>query len=315
VKPVPVLPTAVAALAVLLPAVTGAEDVDPRADLGTMEALLDRVVRRVSLPSAAPFFGAIEASRAYRIPGYGVVFVVPPRSLPAVRGLGLHPVPEEPQAVSDKPGPPAPDASEELRQAFAREEALRRSLAAERQQESRARTARERELKALEAKVEALSQEAERQRAEAERALDAAMQQVRIRLMAPRPGGPATPAAETAQPDVPPNDDTALLFPPAPPWRFWAEGPDDPRKPDQVVSDVRAVVVQALEAAGGRLRSVRPDEAIVVAVDFVPQWDFGDSVRADRTLVVRARKKDLVDHDAGKLSTEDLRKRVEIAEY
>jgi hypothetical protein len=78
---------------------------------------------------------------------------------------------------------------------------------------------------------------------------------------------------------------------------------------------VKAAVSEAIEAAGGRLRSVRPEEFVVVAIDFVPQWDFGDGARADRTLVVRVRKKDLVDHESGKLGSEDLRKRIEYVQY
>ncbi len=81
------------------------------------------------------------------------------------------------------------------------------------------------------------------------------------------------------------------------------------------MSDVKAAVLQAVETVGGRLRSVSSEESVVVAVDFVPQWDFGDGAGAEHTLVVRAKKKDLEDHDLGKLSTPDLRKRIELVEY
>jgi hypothetical protein len=304
------------ALAVVLaaaPAVV-ADEIDARRDVETMEALLDKVVRRVSQPSAAPFFGATEASRAYRLQGYGVIFVVPPRALPSGQRLGVLTPPGPPVAAASD-APPS-SVNEELDRAFAEEESTRRRLAADRPQGARARTARERELQAIEARVEALSQEAERQRAEAERELDAAMQQVRIRLMAPAPTGAATGGApQPIQGGPVRRDDAEMLLPPAPPWRFWGEGADDPRKPDQVVGDVKAAVIQALETAGGRLRSVRPEESVVIAVDFVPQWDFGDGARAGHTVVVRARKKDLQDHDLGKLSTEELRKRIEAAEY
>jgi hypothetical protein len=302
---------ALAALLVGVPPALWAGEVDPRSDVETMEALLDRVVRRVSEPSAAPFFGASEASRAYRLQGYGVIFVVPPRSLPPSQRLG-----EFPPAGAVGAASPAPGADDELRRAFAQEESIRKSLAAERPQGDKARAARERELKAIEAKVDELSREAERQRAEVERALDVTMQQVRIRLMARPPGGPATgPVTAPTQVEPPPEAEPPL--PPAPPWGYWLHGEssDDPRKPDQVVSDVKAAVLQAVETAGGRLRSVRPEESVVVAVDFVPQWDFGDGAGAEHTLVVRAKKKDLEDHDLGKLSTPDLRKRIELVEY
>jgi hypothetical protein len=308
-----------AALATLLVGVSPlswSADFDPRSDVETMEALLDRVVRRVSEPSAAPFFGASEASRAYRLQGYGVVFVVPPRSLPPSQHLGELPGDDAFATASLGPGVPPSGADDELRRAFAQEESVRKSLAAERPQGGRARMARERELKSIEAKVDALSREAERQRAEAERALDVFMQRARVRLMARTPAGAAEgPTAAPAQGEPSPEAEPPL--PPAPPWRFWlnGEGVDDPRKPDQVVSDVKAAVLQALEAAGGRLRSVRPEESVVVAVDFVPQWDFGDGATVEHTLVVRAKKKDLEEHDQGKLSTTDLRKRMELVEY
>jgi hypothetical protein len=106
--------------------------------------------------------------------------------------------------------------------------------------------------------------------------------------------------------------------PPPPPWRFWGDEfeDDDPRPPARVVADVRGVLLQTMEAQGGRLRLVRPDEHLVVVVDFTarvfPGWS---ESRAEHTLVLKARKKDLDDRLAGKLSTEDFRKRIEIAEY
>ena len=58
-------------------------------------------------------------------------------------------------------------------------------------------------------------------------------------------------------------------------------------------------MTQAVEAAGARLRSVKADEFVAVAIDFVSPWDFEDGARADRTLIVRVRKRDLVDPRAG----------------
>jgi len=299
------------ALLALLPAtLVAAEDVDPRGDVETMEALLDRVVRRVSQPSAAPFFGATEASRAYRLPGYGVVFVVPPRSLPPSERMGADRLQWGPEEADRSTGSPQGSPSDHAPDPAA-------SKTASTPRGARPQTARERELQAIEAKVNALSREAERQRAEAERELAAAWQQVQLRLSAsdPQPGTASPPQAPIPALPMPPGG--SLEPPPAPPWRFWQESEenDDPRSAAEVVGDVKAAVSQAVEAAGGRLRSVRPEEFVVVAIDFVPQWDFGDAARADRTLVVRARKKDLLDRETGKLSSEDLRKRIEYVEY
>lgn len=303
----------VALLALIPGTLRAADEVDPRGDVETMEALLDRAVRRVSQPSAAPFFGATEASRAYRLQGYGVVFVVPPRALPPSDGLGTETRPLDPQksprASRGRSGDPSV-------RARAPEESAGAPAAAD-IGGAKARAARERELQAIEDKVDALSREAERQRAEAERALAAAMQQVQLRLAGPdplpRPSAPQSPMQ--ALPFGPPVG--IAEPPPAPPWRYWlpSDESDDARSADDLVRDVKAAVSQAVEVAGGRLRSVRPDEFVVVAVDFVPQWDFGDGARADRTLVVRVRKKDLLDHESGRLATEDLRKRIEYLEY
>jgi hypothetical protein len=304
---------ALAALLAVIPgAVWAADEVDPRGDVETMEALLDRVVRRVSQPSAAPFFGATEASRAYRLQGYGVVFVVPPRALPPSDRMGTDLRSWDPQASArdtrDLPGDPSSPAHP------SQEPASRMSASGPRG--AKAQTARERELQAIEAKVDALSREAERQRAEAERALAAAMLQVQRRLAMPDPQ-PAPGAPRSPIQMLPPGPGSMMDPPPAPPWRYWlnSDDSDDPRSADDVVRDVKAAVSQAVEAAGGRLRSIRPEEFVVVAIDFVPQWDFGDGARAERTLVVRVRKKDLVDHESGKLGSDDLRKRIEYVEY
>jgi len=291
--------------------VAAKDDPDLRGDTETMEALLDKVVRRVSQPSAAPFFGATEAARAYRLQGFGVVFVVPPRALPRSDRAGLAPRGGKVTRLLAPQEGRSPVSPDELAKALAREDALRTSLTVDSAPDTKVRAARERDLAAIEAKVEALSREAERQRAEAERALDAAMQEVRIRLMSP-PAGPQGPPAVPAREQGGP-----ILPPPAPPWGFWFESSegDDPRTPGRVVEDVKAAVTEAIEAAGGGLKSVRSDEYVAVAVDFVPEWVYADDARADRTIVVRAKKRDLVDHDMGKLSTEELQKKVEVQEY
>ncbi len=49
--------------------------------LEALEAQLDRAVDRVSLPRVAGLL-ARDAARGYRLPGYGVVFVLTPRALP-----------------------------------------------------------------------------------------------------------------------------------------------------------------------------------------------------------------------------------------
>ena len=55
-----------------------------------------------------------------------------------------------------------------------------------------------------------------------------------------------------------------------------------------------------------------PDDVVVVAVDFVPRM--ADGART-RTVVARARKRDLAEHRAGRLSPEALHARVAFDEY
>jgi hypothetical protein len=105
----------------------------------------------------------------------------------------------------------------------------------------------------------------------------------------------------------------APAIPEPPGWSFELEDPrgDDP-PPDRVVSDVRRAIVTGLGAYRGALALLGPDDFVVVAVDFVPRM----ADRAGpRTVVARARKRDLVEHRAGRLSAEALHARVAFDEY
>jgi hypothetical protein len=102
-----------------------------------------------------------------------------------------------------------------------------------------------------------------------------------------------------------------------PPWKSWfgTEGPRDERAPDKVVADVRAALVQALESQSGRVPGLGADEFVTVAVDFVPGGFFASHARPAKTLVVRARVRDLEARARGALAPEELRRRVEVVEY
>lgn len=315
-------------VALLQPGPSGAEEgATPRSDLEAMEAILDKVVGRVSEPSAAPFLGASEASHAYRLAGYGALFVVAPRVLPhpgkvvIVRKEGSR---DSVTAWSDDEAPEmgGGDAMERTLSEL-RTEQRRIQKEMEAQGRSRVREAREKELRAIEEKVEALQRAAQRTRQDAERALEMAVREVQIQLGPPEGQGPVVAVAPMAPPSPPsppaPPAPVALPAPlaPPPPWRFWIESEEreDPRAPERVVADVKGAVAQAIESHGARLRSVRPEEFIAVAVDFVSPWGWGDRARAERTLIVRVRKKDLDEWQARKISSEELRKRFEFVEY
>jgi hypothetical protein len=328
-------PAAVLAVVLLPPPARARaqEASDARTELEVMEAVLDNAIRRVSRPSAAPFLGGGEASRGYRLRGYGAVFVVPPRALPRGDVLVFHGGP--PAAFmqwSDEAAPAMEDIEGALAQLRDQQQRLEREI---QKQEGRkgVRGARQRELQAIEAKVETLQREAERLRQDAERALEETVREFRFRMasvppppanpqeaptprVAPVADTPPVPAAPTAPPA--PIAPVAPVIAPAPPWRFWFNTNDggDPRTAEKVVSDVRAVVTQVLEAYGARLKVVRSEEFVTVAVDFVPQSGFFDEeTRAEKTLIVRVRKKELEDRAASRIPPEELHKRIEYVEY
>lgn len=125
----------------------------------------------------------------------------------------------------------------------------------------------------------------------------------------PTPISPASPNAPMVIPEVAPA--------PPPPWRFWfrAEGPSDDRTPERVLGDVRSAVVATLEAQGSRIRGLGAEECVAVAIDFLPTGVFMSQARPVHTLVIRARKQDLDARQAGRLSAEEFRRRLEVNEY
>jgi hypothetical protein len=177
----------------------------------------------------------------------------------------------------------------------------------------------------LAAHTEAMRRSAERTQDEVERAF--AQLERQVRLPAPRKA-PADP--EVPEPPQPPEAPQApeppqpLSPPQAPPWSFWFEREEvEARTPERVIQDVGEAVTQVLEAHGPRLVVLRPDESVVVAIDFVPRsgrllvgpGPDARRPRAERTLVVRVRKRELEARRQGKLAAEELRKLIEYVEY
>jgi hypothetical protein len=271
---------------------------DPRLELAAFGEQLDAAVAKVSQPSPMQVLGPMTASRGYMLPGYGAVFVVPARSLPGDKRVIVMRAPRARGTMRiDIPVmPPVSDAD------------------------------LERQIQAMEFQVEALSRAAERESREAEQALERFAQEVRVRYpeAAPPPASsvevptppaaPAAPSAPVAAPAAP-----AGIAPVAPaPWRFWFQGEeqDDPRPAERIVGDVRAAVTQALEARGFSLRVVQPDEFLAVVVDFTARgFPFRGERSTERTLVVRARKRDLDERQGGRLGADELKKRIDYVEY
>jgi hypothetical protein len=308
----------------------------PRAELESLQAAVEAAVARVSRP-AGLMFG--RPSRAYHLKGYGAVVVLAPRALPRVRShVAAGP---EARAIADLVRrlegrlEDATDPEERRR--------LQETLVALRnvpppRRPPLTRTPRPR-ITAPPRDMESLQEDAEAFRREAERAMEKAEREVLVRLRVPEDGDPfvllAPPDApeapappEISDPPVPPVPPVRPVPPvpaavPAPPapvtpaappgWPFWfgeVEAEDGP--PDRVLADVRRAIVTGLGAYRGGLALLGPDEFVVVAVDFVPRM--ADRA-ASRTVVARARNRDLVDHRAGRLTADALFTRVAFDDY
>lgn len=338
-----IMPAALATALVLGSAPAPSQErTDPREGLEAFEVSLDQAVARVSRPSAAQAVLQGAACRGYHLKGYGAVFILPPQALPlqprsARRrpagdvALGLGQATRRLEEAMGRVG------SEELRRDIERSlEALRRTEAEVRVAQAEGRGAKREEQRALErrerqremaireaeweirAHAEALQREAERAQAQAEHALEEMSREVRIRLAGP-PSPPVTPPAQAA-PAAPPAPPAPPAVAPAPPWSFWfeTEEAEEARTPERVITDVGGAVTDVLEAQGTRLRILGPDDYLVVAVDFFHRGltpAFSPTPRAQRTLVVRVRKKEIEERQAGRIAPEELRRRVEYVQY
>lgn len=323
-----------AAVAAAVPA-TAQPSADPRSELAAFAAALDRAVARVSRP-AASFLPASPGSRGYHLKGYGAVFVMASRALPAARQRARE---AEAARALDQ-------AARRLEQALERVDSneLRRrmqdSLKVLRETEAELKRTRAPELAPLleappvedlgleleiVAEAEALRNHAQLAQSEVDRSLAEIEQRVRAHLAPPLPPAPPPPT-----PPIPPSAPVPTApsperpEAPEPPWSFWFEHePADGRSPERVIHDVGEAVREVLEAHGPRLRVVRPEEAVVVAVDFTGRSrtfgagfrDEGARARSERTLVVRVRKRELEARQQGKLGLEELLKRIEFVEY
>jgi len=271
--------------------------ITPREGIEVLEAHLARAVDRVSLASAARLLGRVDSARGYRLPGYGVVFVLAPRMLPGGEGQ-VHRlrggVPKARPARGDT-GREEPEWSDDV--------------------------------ETLERQVLLLQQETEATRRAAEEDMEHLVEDVRVRVaspsdvhvevheapeasMPPPAPAPPEPAAPKAAPEAP-------LPPVPPPWKFWfsTRTPAETRTPEAVVADVRAALVDALGTQGSRLAGLAGDERVTVTVDFVPGGFFAAQARPQKTLVVSARVRDVEARGRSVITADELRKRVEVTEY
>jgi hypothetical protein len=277
-------------------------------------------------------------SRAYHLKGYGAVVVLAPRALPRVRRHvvqwtrdrafddALNGLERTIEAVRD------PEERARLESTLA---ALREGLPPGSHRLPRPRIA------LAPREIESWQEEAEAFRREAEQAMEKAERNVMIRLRVPEDALPALPPVPPLPPVprvlVTPQSPVIAPAPPAPPtprvkgvapaapvpsvppvppvpagWPFWFGEEDAGGAPDSVLTAVRAAIVSGLGAYRGDLALLGADEFVVVAVDFLPAMAERSSAR---TVVARARKRDLADHRAGRLAVEAFRARVEFDEY
>ena len=301
--------TALVSMAALLAAgIVGAQDwpepgggstwtaATSREEMESLEERLEQAVSRVSVPHAGILLGRTSGSRGYRLPGYGIVFVLTPRALPGERAVFV---------VQHRQGPAGTGVRVERH--LSRGEAPPGEL--ERVEE-------------LERRVLILQHTAEAQRRAAEEDLDRMVRDVRVRLevqgeetevqevhdvtTVPGPGAAAPPDAVVVSED-----------PGAPPWKYWfeAEMGDEDRTPDRVVGEVKTAVLEALDSQGEAVAGLAPEEFVTVAIDFVPGGFFTSHRRPTRTLIVRARQRDLTARARGAIAPEELRARMEVIEY
>ena len=198
------------------------------------------------------------------------------------------------------------------------------------------------DIEVFERQVLVFQEEAEGARRAAEEDMDRIVHNVRERLAPPPQGAPSSQPAEVgansppaappppALPPVPPlavaPAASPALEPPMPaeapmpvppPWKFWfnAGRPEDTREPERVVADVRGALIGALESQSGQVRGLGPEEFLTVAVDFIPGGLFASRARPAKTLVIRARVRDLQARRQGTLAPAELQRRVEVFEY
>jgi hypothetical protein len=258
-----------------------------REEMESLERHLERAVAEVSVSHAGILLGRTNSSRGYRLPGYGIVFVLTPRALPGREAVYVLRGP--PREEREHPGP--------------------------RHEVELVTTTGEEEIEALERQVLILQHAAEAHRRAAEEDHERIARRIRIRL------GPASEedpeGEEQVDETTPLPPDLPTTLPAPPPWRFWFEtnSPREKRDPERVVEDVREAVIGVLESRGAGVTGLEADEFVTVAVDFVPGNFFAAHPRPTRTLVVRARHQDLAARSRGALAPEELRARVEVIEY
>jgi hypothetical protein len=274
---------------------------DVRGQIERTAVFLDEAVHQTSRPSPLGLFEPSQMTRGYRIPGVGVVFVTPSRSLPSPRTVRWR---ERALAAARRQGnaaAPAPaTAASQPRSGQGGAAPAGQNVITRGRFEFRgdglSEAEKERVLKSLEEQARMLQENSQRDYQEAERQLQQMM----------RSTAPGVGPAEV--------ENGTLLLPPMPPWNqalFGEEAPDT-RTAQQVLDDVRQALAQALAANPPSFLAA--EESLIVTVDFFDDDVLDFVARPVSTLVARVQAKDVAACRAGSLSFEDFKKRIEYSE-
>jgi len=319
------VPFALAAAVAVAPAPKAtARAPEVRAELDALQAALEAAVAPVSRP-AGLMVG--RGGRAYHLKGFGTVVVLAPRALP-----------REPR------GPQAQEARVRAELARSLEERLAATEDAAERRRLEIALRRVRQDAGADRRivvrvppphgphpppfdVEVMVEEAEAFRRAAEEAMERAERDVRFQLRVPEPipappvppvpvVAPAPEVAPPPRPPLPPGVEAPghgpdLPFPPPGAFFWFDEG--EPAAAQTVVADVRRAIARGLRAHRGRLDHLGPDEAVAVAVDFMPR--IADRGAPPRTVVARVKKRDLAAAREGRLDDAGLLARMEFDEY
>jgi hypothetical protein len=321
-----------------------------RAELDDLRQALDAAVARAARPRPVHLRHA--SGHAYRLKGYGAIVVLAPRALPqrvAVRKVvparpavpaGVAPfVIEIPELTIDVTVPDLGDLQRQMEAQMAAQAAALREMeialprwTGEGEEELKWR------VRLVEEQAEAFRREAERARRQMEREVwslvPPPVPAPNARPAPPAPPAPVAPVSAVAPPAAPAAsaapapaaprapavsdlvDLPAPAEPPPPPWRFWFDVTDGEAAaegdPEEFVASVRDAIAAGLAGYQRPLTSLGPDEVVTVAVDLVPDRMLRKAPA--RTLLVRARARDLRDRQAGRLTAAALRQRLEFEE-
>jgi hypothetical protein len=100
------------------------------------------------------------------------------------------------------------------------------------------------------------------------------------------------------------------------PWTFFLEEmSDDTRAPEQVEKDVKDAMIATLLEDSSLLKSLLPADMVTVSVELVSRPQPWVRAKPARTVIVRAKKSDLDAFSQGKISQDELLKRLQTQAY